>query len=160
MGGESAGAVPIRKEVLQGLIHTVRGVQVMLDRGLADLYQVETRALKQAVKRNIRRFPDDFMFVLNESEVKTLVSQSVIPSKGVLGGAMPFAFTEHGVAALSDSHDRFLILDGETVYHLGASLKDLGKKWFAFSKMDGSGLKVVEKLDALIRENLEALGYV
>lgn len=57
------------------------------------------------------------------------------------------------------SHDRFLILDGETIYHLGASLKDLGKKWFAFSKMDKSGLKVVEKLGAVIRENLEALGY-
>ncbi len=57
------------------------------------------------------------------------------------------------------SHDRFLILDGETVYHLGASLKDLGKKWFAFSKMDKSGLKVVEKLDAVIQENLEVLGY-
>lgn len=49
----------------------------------------------------------------------------------------------------ADSHDRFLILDGNTVYHLGASLKDLGKKWFAFSRMDKSGLKVMEKLEGL-----------
>jgi hypothetical protein len=56
------------------------------------------------------------------------------------------------VREFAASHDRFLILDGKTVYHLGASLKDLGKKWFAFSKMDKSGLKVMEKVDAVIRE--------
>ena len=53
----------------------------MLDRDLAELYLVETRALKQAVKRNIKRFPDDFMFELSENEIDILVSQSVIPSK-------------------------------------------------------------------------------
>ena len=58
-----------------------------------------------------------------------------------------------------DSHDRFLILDGKAAYHLGASLKDLGKKWFAFSRMDGSGLKVMERVDALIETNLKELGY-
>lgn len=58
-----------------------------------------------------------------------------------------------------DSHDRFLILDGKAAYHLGASLKDLGKKWFAFSRMDGSGLKVMERVDALIEANLKGLGY-
>ncbi len=93
--------IALCEESLRGLIHTLRGEKVMLDRDLAALYQVETRALKQAVKRNIRRFPDDFMFVLEEHEVDMLVSQSVIPTKGVLGGAMPFAFTEQGVAALS-----------------------------------------------------------
>lgn len=53
------------------------------------------------------------------------------------------------VHQFADSHDRFLILDGETVYHLGASLKDLGKKWFAFSKMEKSGLKVMERVTAI-----------
>ena len=57
----------------------------MLDRDLADLYGVETRVLKQAVNRNKNRFPDDFMFVLDLHEVDILVSQSVIPSKKVLG---------------------------------------------------------------------------
>jgi hypothetical protein len=64
-------------------------------------YEVETRALKQAVKRNIERFPNDFMFELTENEIETMVSQSVIPSKGRLGGAVPMAFTEQGVAMLS-----------------------------------------------------------
>lgn len=294
--------IALREESLRGLIHTLRGEQVMLDRDLATLYQVQTRALKQAVKRNTRRFPDDFMFVLEESEVDLLVSQSVIPTKGVLGGAMPFAFTEQGVAALSSvltseraievniaimrafvsmrrllaastplldrletlekrqiaheiraderfeqlftaletantppaqgvffdgqifdayvfvndllrsaqrsivlidnfiddsvllqlakrpqgvsatvltksigpqleqdlkkhnsqyppirvgafphSHDRFLILDDETVYHVGASLKDLGKKWFAFSRMDKASLSIMERVREVLK---------
>lgn len=82
-------------------ILTMREVQVMLDRDLAILYGVETRALKQAVKRNRARFPDDFMFELTEDEISVLVSQSVIPSRKHLGGAMPLAFTEQGVSSLS-----------------------------------------------------------
>ena len=62
-------------------IHTIRGFQVMLDRDLADLYNIETRVLKQAVKRNHKRFPPDFMFVLTENEINYMVSQNVIPSK-------------------------------------------------------------------------------
>ena len=73
----------------------------MLDFDLAALYDVETRALKQAVRRNTRRFPSDFMFELSESEMNDLVSQTVIPSKKYFGGAAPFAFTEQGVAMLS-----------------------------------------------------------
>ena len=60
------------------------------------IYQEETRALKQAVKRNIGRFPSDFMFILTEQEIDFMVSQFVIPSKRHLGGALPFAFTEQG----------------------------------------------------------------
>ncbi len=73
----------------------------MLDVDLADLYEVETRTLKQAVRRNTRRFPIDFMFELTESEMDDLVSQNVIPAKKHFGGAAPFAFTEQGVAMLS-----------------------------------------------------------
>ena len=77
----------------------------MLDYHLAELYQVETRALKQAVKRNIERFPSDFMFVLTKEEANLLlsigVSQNVIPSDYNFGVAMPMAFTEQGVAMLS-----------------------------------------------------------
>lgn len=82
-------------------ILTFRGVQVMLDRDLAILYGVETRALKQAVKRNLARFPPDFMFELTEDEISALVSQFVIPSRKHLGGAKPLAFTEQGVSSLS-----------------------------------------------------------
>jgi hypothetical protein len=78
---------------------------------------------------------------------------------GSIGKALAYDLKKHNaqyppiqVREFAASHDRFLILDGKTVYHLGASLKDLGKKWFAFSKMDKSGLKVMEKVDAVIRE--------
>jgi len=86
---------------IQSKIYTIRGVEVMLDRDLAELYEVETRALKQAVRRNLERFPDDFMFELTISEIEYMVSQSVIPSKKHLGGAKPFAFTEQGVSILA-----------------------------------------------------------
>jgi hypothetical protein len=79
----------------------MREEKIMLDFHLAELYGIETRALKQAVKRNIERFPSDFMFELNEDEINSLVSQNVIPSRGHLGGAVPYAFTEPGVAMLS-----------------------------------------------------------
>jgi hypothetical protein len=82
-------------------IYLIRKEKVMLDFHLADLYQVETRALKQAVKRNIERFPEDFMFQLTNEEVGEMVSQNVIPSKKYFGGALPYAFTESGVAMLS-----------------------------------------------------------
>jgi phage regulator Rha-like protein len=88
-------------QLIQNKIYEIRGQRVMLDFDLAEMYDVETRALKQAIKRNIDRFPDDFMFELNEKEIENLVSQSVIPSKSKLGGAKPFAFTEQGVAMLS-----------------------------------------------------------
>lgn len=73
----------------------------MPDFDLAGLYEVETRALKQAVRRNSRRFPPDFMFELSEIEMEQMVSQNVIPSKSHFGGAAPFAFTEQGVIMLS-----------------------------------------------------------
>ena len=86
---------------IQSKIHTIRDLQIMIDRDLAELYGVETRSLKQAVKRNIERFPEDFMFELTDNEIDFMVSQSVIPSKKHLGGAKPFVFTEQGVSTLS-----------------------------------------------------------
>jgi hypothetical protein len=82
-------------------IYSIRGHRVMLDFDLALLYNVETRTLKQAVKRNLDRFPEDFMFELTSNEIENLVSQNVIPSKSRLGGATPLAFTEQGVSMLS-----------------------------------------------------------
>ena len=86
--------------LVQNLIYEVRGKKVMLDFDLARLYQVETRTLNQAVKRNIKRFPPDFMFQLNSEEVRNMSSQNVISSKRK-DSAPPFAFTEQGVAMLS-----------------------------------------------------------
>ena len=88
-------------ESINRKIHEIRCQKVMLDCDLAELYEVETRVLKQAVKRNIERFPHDFMFELNEEEIQLMVSQFVIPSKSYFGGSKPFAFTEQGVSMLS-----------------------------------------------------------
>lgn len=73
----------------------------MLDKDLAALYGVKPIALRQQVKRNWERFPEDFMFKLTDEEVKVMVSQNVIPSVQSLGGYLPYAFTEQGVAMLS-----------------------------------------------------------
>ena len=278
---------------IQNRIFTIRGLQVMVDRDLAELYQVETKVLNQAVKRNIERFPERFRFQLSKAEKNELVTNCDRFESLKHSTVLPYVFTEQGVSMLSavlrsetaikvsiqimdafvgmrkfiannaaifhrldsieqrqrltdtkldkvfeaieakdikpeqgvffdgqvfdayvfvadliksartsivlidnyvdestlmllakrrqgcratiythkqseqlkqdlqkhneqyppieiktfkQSHDRFLILDGDTIYHVGASLKDLGKKWFAFSKMDKSALAMLEKL--------------
>ncbi len=90
----------IPTELIAEKIFLVRGKKVMLDRDLAMLYEVETRALKQAVRRNPERFPEDFMFILSNQEFRNLRSQFVTSS---YGGTRynPMAFTEQGVAMLS-----------------------------------------------------------
>lgn len=133
---------------VESLILNIRGQQVMLDRDLAQLYGVETRRLNEQVKRNIERFPEDFMFQLTKEEVSILKSQNATSSWG--GTRKPsYALIEirldldrHNaqyapiaVATATNFHDRFLIID-DTVYHIGASLKDLGKKVFGFTKME------------------------
>jgi hypothetical protein len=94
-------ALTISTGKIESRIFTIRGLHVMLDRDLAELYGVETRALKQAVNRNKVRFPAHFMFELSENEIENVVSQFVIPSKSYFGGSKPYAFTEQGVAMLS-----------------------------------------------------------
>jgi hypothetical protein len=79
----------------------LRGQKVILDSDLAALYDVETRALKQAVRRNRDRFPEDFLFELSPREIEHVVSQFVIPNRRKFGGAVPMAFTEQGIAMLS-----------------------------------------------------------
>ncbi len=90
-------------EQIQQQIYLIRGHKVMLDRDLAVLYGVATKALKQAVKRNLKRFPCDFMFVLDNEEFATLRSQTVTSNSDPRGGTQyaPMAFTEQGVAMLS-----------------------------------------------------------
>jgi hypothetical protein len=93
-------AVPIER--IENHIYLIRGEKVMLDADLSQLYQVETRALIQAVKRNLERFPADFMFQLTTEEAESLRSQTVISNAGRGGRRyLPYVFTEHGVAMLS-----------------------------------------------------------
>lgn len=90
-------------EIITNKIHIIRNQKVMLDYDLATLYEVETKRLKEAVKRNIERFPEDFMFELTENELKSLRSQfaSLDNGRGKHTKYLPFAFTEQGVAMLS-----------------------------------------------------------
>ena len=190
---------------IEPLIKIIRGQQVMLDRDLATLYGVETKRLNEQVKRNIKRFPEDFMFQLTKDECLRSQIATLNEGRGQHLKYMPYVFTENGVAMLSSvlrsdtaievnirimraftsmrhflqnnaevfqrlstmeyhqlemqrqfqldidrhnaqyapidvetfrlSHDRFLCIDDD-VYHIGASIKDLGKKWFGFSKME------------------------
>jgi len=218
---------------IQNKIFTIRGVQVILDRDLATLYQVETKVFNQAVKRNIERFPQNFRFQLTKEELQNLRSQNVTLKESLTTKYLPYAFTEFGVSMLSavlksdiaieisikitesfvnmrkviisntlmyqrferienrlSVHDEnfekifkaiedksvkpkqgifyngevfdaytfvsdlvksakksIILIDNYEVYHFGASLKDLGKKWFAFSKMDINSLEIKKKLE-------------
>ena len=87
-------------QIIQNKIYEIRGQRVMLDFDLSELYEVETRSLNQAVKRNIRRFPSDFMFQLTNNKLENLISQSVTSRWGGIR-KLPYAFTEHGVTVLA-----------------------------------------------------------
>ncbi len=104
----------IPDEVITSKIYLMRGMKVMIDKDLAILYGVETRSLNQAVKRNIKRFPKDFMFQLNEKEVMNWKSQIVISNSEKMGlRKNPYAFTEQGVAMLSSvlNSDRAIMVN-------------------------------------------------
>jgi len=96
-----AGSLILSEGKIESRIFMIRGHKVMLSPDLAELYAVETKVLVQAVKRNIERFPDDFMFQLTYQEFNNLKSQIVTSSWGGVRRALPYAFTEQGVAMLS-----------------------------------------------------------
>ena len=211
-------------DAIRARILTIRGVQVMLDRDLAELYGVEVGQLNRQVKRNLERFPDDFLFQVSREECSRCQIGTLNRGRGSNIKYLPYAFTENGVAMLSgvlrssraiaaniqimrafnamrkalasiapllarieatdrrqiadqakndanqirneerfnaqyansltvkvsDSfHDRFLIIDGSTLIHVGASLNHLGKKCFAFSSLDKSNIPdILAKLNS------------
>jgi len=139
-------------------IIVLRNERVILDVHLAELYQVETRALKQAVRRNINRFPDDFMFELTEEEIEQVVSQNVIPSKQHLGGAKPFVFTESGVAMLSS------VLKSERAVEMNIAVI---RTFVMLRKMALNYQEIMKKLDVMedryekrFKEIFKALKYL
>ena len=164
---EVVASNPLTEAKIASKIMVIRDIQVLLDRDIAEMYGVETKVFNQAVKRNIKRFPDAFRFQLNEDEALEVERSSrsqfvTLNNSGNLRGSnikyLPYAFTEQGVAMLlkprlkqfnqqyptatmdytQKMHDRFLIVDNKDLYHIGASLKDLGKQCFAFDKMEDS----------------------
>ncbi|OEK07297.1 DNA-binding protein [Flavivirga aquatica] len=92
----------IPNEVITNKIYLIRGQKVMLDRDLAELYDVKNIRLREQVKRNTDKFPEHFMFRLTETETDFMVSQNAIPSKKHLGGSLPYVFTEHGILQLAN----------------------------------------------------------
>src|SRR3989344_4732 len=91
----------IPQETIENKIFIIRGHKVMLDRDLADLYGVKPFRLREQVKRNKERFPEDFMFHLTKDETEILVSHNAIPSVRSLGGYLPYVFTEHGAIMIA-----------------------------------------------------------
>ena len=123
----SEGTYMQQEDMIKAYIFEVRGKQVILDFHLAKLYAVENRTLKQAVRRNVDRFPNDFMFRLTKDKTNNLisigVSQSVIPPGYNSGSSRVFAFTEQGVSMLASVKDMGRGLC--TVIRLGFSPEDV-----------------------------------
>ena len=93
--------ITIPNEIIENKIFLIREQKVMLDSDLADLYNVETKRLNEQVKRNLKRFPDDFMFQLSETEFTNLKSQFATSKKRGGRRTLPYVFSEHGILMLS-----------------------------------------------------------
>lgn len=128
-------------------IYFVRGKKVMIDRELAELYGVETRVLNQAVRRNIKRFPEDFMFQMTAEEVLEWKSQIVISNKEKMGlRKPPLVFTEQGVAMLSS------VLNSETAIMVNIKIIRIFTK---IREMLETHKDILVKLDELERKGVE-----
>ena len=137
-------AEPIVADAIRSRILTIRGVQVILDRDLAELYGVTTGALNQAVKRNKNRFPERFMFQLTKEESENLKSQSVISSWGG-SRSYPYAFTEQGIAMLSS------VLRSETAILVSIRIMDV---FVAMRKALASFSPMLMRLDMVERRQI------
>ncbi len=135
-----------KEDSISSLIYLIRGEKVMLDYHLATLYAVETRILKQSVRRNKDRFPEDFMFELTDAEINWMVSQNLIPSKKFFGGARPFAFTEQGVAMLSS------ILNSKRAISVNIQII---RVFTRMRKMIESHKEILKKLEMLEKKDIE-----
>ena len=142
----------VTQETIEGKILLIRGKKVMLDRDLALLYEVQTKALKQAVRRNSKRFPDDFMFELTTQEFENWRSQFVTSNKEKMGlRYKPMAFTEQGVAMLSSvlNSERAILVNIQIIRtftklrEMLATHKDLQKKVVAMEGKYDKQFKIV-----------------
>ncbi|MFS2858478.1 ORF6N domain-containing protein [Bacteroides xylanisolvens] len=130
---------------IQPMIRVIRGQQVMLDNDLATLYGVETRALNQAVKRNINRFPDDFMFQLTKEELDNLMSQNVTSSWGGTR-KLPYAFTEQGIAMLSS------VLKSQTAVKVNIHIM---RAFIAMRRFIATNAQLFQRLETIEYHQLE-----
>jgi len=131
---------------IKNIIYEIRGQKVMLDSDLSTLYEVETFNLNKAVKRNIERFPNDFMFQLTKDEWENLIFQNGISSKQHGGRRfMPYVFTEHGVLMLSN------VLNSETELHKLLMLH-IKNNDYKFSEYDETIRQIVQALNNLVEQ--------
>jgi hypothetical protein len=146
---------------LQSKIHDIRGQKIILDFDLATLYEVETKVLNQTVKRNLKRFPSDFMFQLTEDEYKSIRSQIVILDE--IGRVKyrkytPFAFTEQGVAMLSG------ILNSDVAIHVNIAIMRtfvmIRKYALEHKEFSEKLLEIESKYDKKFSDVYEALNYL
>lgn len=157
---------------IEGRIFLIRGQKVMSSPDLAELYGVEPRVLVQAVKRNLDRFPEDFMFQLTDQEFLNLKSQIVTSSWGGLRRAIPYAFTENGVAMLSSVlHSKRAIQVNIQIMRTFAKLremitsrKDLARKLYVLEKKYDEQFQVVfeaiRQLIAVEEKPKKKIGYI
>ncbi|MGD8255433.1 MAG: ORF6N domain-containing protein [Syntrophobacterales bacterium] len=139
---EKKALVPV--EVIVRKILFLRGEKVLLDRDLAELYGVETRVLKQAVRRNIKRFPEDFMFELTKEELEDWRSQFVISKSDKMGlRYRPMAFTEQGVAMLSS------VLNSDRAIEVNIAIM---RAFVQLRKIIASNEELARKLEELERK--------
>jgi hypothetical protein len=127
-------------ELIEKKILLIRGEKVMLDKDLAVLYEVKPIRLREQVKRNLNRFPEDFMFQLNDQEIDFMVSQNAIPSRKHLGGYNPYVFTEQGVAMLAT------VLNSERAIHVNIEIM---RAFVKLRQMLASNAELSRRLEAL-----------
>ena len=150
-------------ERIEGKILLIRGQKVMLSTHLAELYDVEPRALVQAVKRNADRFPDDFMFQLNADEFRHLKSQIVTSSWGGIRRAAPYAFTEQGVAMLSSvlNSKRAILVNIAIIRafvrlrQILAAHQELAQRFHELEEQVGQNTADIETVSRIIQQLLE-----
>jgi len=136
----------ISTENIKSKIYLIRGLQVMLDKDLAELYEVKAIRLREQVKRNSKRFPPDFMFQLNTKEVEFLVSQNAIPSKKHLRGYLPYAFTEQGVANLSS------VLTNDKAIEVNIQIM---RTFVSMRKFISSNARIFHRMDIVEKKQIE-----
>ncbi len=145
---ESKEKIMVPEEVIMSKIYFIRGQKVMLDRDLAELYDVETRVLNQAVKRNEKRFPEDFMFQLTPKELENWKSQIVTSNREKMGlRKPPLAFTEQGVAMLSSvlNSDRAIMVNIQVIRVFTKMRKLLQKHEEILQKLEQLQKKDIEQ---------------
>ncbi len=132
--------------IVKNKIHTIRGQQVMLDRDLAELYKVPTKQLNQAVKRNVERFPKEFMFELTDYEKIELVTNCDHLEKLKYSSKLPYAFTEQGVAMLSG------VLKSDTAVKISVQIMHA---FVAMRKFISSNAQIFHRLNSVERKQIE-----